>query len=86
MDAERSLQAMETKRENTAHTAVMSAQDLVSNIQPMTREQFEAEKNYHASVFLIRKLKQNGLITADEFQKIQKIIAGQAGSYLYSLL
>ena len=77
---------METKRENAAHTAVMSAQDLVSNIQPMTREQFEAEKNYHASVFLIRKLKQNGLITADEFQKIQKIIAGKTGSYLYSLL
>ena len=77
---------METKRENTVHTAVMSAQDLVSNIQPMTREQFEAEKNYHVSVSVIRMIKQNGLITADEFQKIQKIIAGKTGSYLYSLL
>ena len=77
---------METKRENTAHAAVMSAQDLVSNIQPMTREQFEAEKNYHVSVSVIRTLKQNGFITADEFQKIQRIIAGKTGSYLYSLL
>ena len=77
---------METKRENTVHTAVMSAQDLVSNIQPMTRAQFEAEKNYHISVSVIRMIKQNGLITADEFQKIQKIIAGKTGSYLYSLL
>lgn len=77
---------METKRENTVHTAVMSAQDLVAKIQPMTRAQFEAEKNYHASVSVIRKLKQNGLITADEFKKIQKIIAGKTGSYLFSLL
>ena len=77
---------METKRENTVHTAVMSAQDLVSKIQPMTRAQFEVEKNYHISVSVIRMIKQNGLITADEFQKIQKIIAGQTGSYLYSLL
>ena len=77
---------METKRENTVHTAVMSAQDLVSNIQPMTREQFEAEKNYHASVSILSMLKQNGLITTDEFKKIQKIIAGKTGSYLYSLL
>ena len=77
---------METKRENTVHTAVMSAQDLVSKIQPMTNAQFEAEKNYHVSVSVIRMLKQNGLITADEFNKIQKIIAGKTGSYLYSLL
>lgn len=77
---------METKRENTVHTAVMSAQDLVAKIQPMTRAQFETEKNYHASVSVIRMLKQNGLITADEFKKIQKIIAGKTGSYLYSLL
>ena len=77
---------METKRENTAHTAVMSAQDLVSKIQPMTNAQFEAEKNYHASVSVIRMLKQNELITADEFKKTQKIIAGKTGSYLFSLL
>ena len=77
---------METKRENTVHTSAISAQDLVSKFQPMTREQFESEKNYHASVFVIRKLKQSGLITADEFQKIQKIISGKTGSYLYSLL
>lgn len=77
---------METKRENTVHTAVTSAQDLVSKFQPMTREQFESEKNYHISVSIIRILKQNGLITADEFKKIQKIIAGKTGSYLYSLL
>lgn len=77
---------METKRENTVHTAVMSAQDLVAKIHPMTSAQFEAEKNYHASVSVIRKLKQSELITADEFKKIQKIIAGKTGSYLYSLL
>ena len=77
---------METKRENTVHTAATSAQDLVSKFQPMTREQFESEKNYHISVSIIRIMKQNGLITADEFQKIQKIIAGKTGSYLYSLL
>lgn len=77
---------METKRENTVHTAVTSKQDLVSKFQPMTREQFESEKNYHIPVSIIRILKQNGLITADEFQKIQKIIAGKTGSYLYSLL
>lgn len=77
---------METKRENTAHTAVISAQDLVSKIQPMTNAQFEAEKNYRIAVSVIRILKQSGLITADEFQKAQKIIAGKTGSYLYSLL
>ena len=77
---------METKRENTVHTSAISVQDLVSKFQPMTREQFESEKNYHISVSIIRILKQNGLITADEFQKIQKIIAGKTGSYLYSLL
>ena len=77
---------METKRENTVHTAATSAQDLVSKFQPMTREQFESEKNYHISVSVIRILKQNGLITADEFKKIQKIIAGKTGSYSYSLL
>ena len=77
---------METKRENTVHTSAISAQDLVSKFQLMTREQFESEKNYHISVSIIRILKQNGLITADEFKKIQKIIAGKTGSYLYSLL
>lgn len=77
---------METKRENTVHTAATSAQDLVSKFQPMTREQFESEKNYHISVSIICILKQNGLITADEFKKIQKIIAGKTDSYLYSLL
>ena len=77
---------METKRENIVHISAISAQDLVSKFQPMTREQFESEKNYHISVYIIRILKQNGLITADEFKKIQKIIAGKTGSYLYSLL
>lgn len=77
---------METKRENIVRTSAISAQDLVSKFQPMTREQFESEKNYHISVSVIRILKQNGLITADEFKKIQKIIAGKTGSYLYSLL
>ena len=77
---------METKRENIVHTSAISVQDLVSKFQSMTREQFESEKNYHISVSIIRILKQNGLITADESQKIQKIIAGKTGSYLYSLL
>ena len=77
---------METKRENIVRTSAILAQDLVSKFQPMTREQFESEKNYHISVSVIRILKQNGLITADEFKKIQKIIAGKTGSYLYSLL
>lgn len=44
---------METKRENTVHTSAISAQDLVSKFQPMTREQFESEKNYHISVSII---------------------------------
>ena len=77
---------METKRENTAHTAVISAQDLVSKFQPMTNAQFEAEKNYRIAVSVIRILKQSGLITADELQKAQKIVAGKTGSYSYSLL
>ena len=56
---------METKRENTVHTAVISAQDLVSKFQPMTNAQFEAEKNYRIAVCVIRILKQNGLNTAE---------------------
>ena len=77
---------METKRENTVHTAVTSKQDFVSKIQPMTNAQFEAEKNYRTALFVIRSLKQNGLITADEFQKMRTIIARETGSYSYSLL
>ncbi len=77
---------METKRENTVHTAVISAQDLVSKFQPMTNAQFEAEKNYRIAVCVIRILKQNGLITAEEFQKMRTIIAKETGSYSYSLL
>lgn len=77
---------METKRENTVHTAATSAQDLVSKFQPMTNAQFEAEKNYRISVSVIRILKQSGLITADGLRKAEKIIAGKTGSYLYSLL
>ncbi|MGN0178035.1 MAG: SHOCT domain-containing protein [Monoglobaceae bacterium] len=77
---------METKRENTAHTAATSAQDLVSKFQPMTNAQFESEKNYRIAVCVIRILKQNGLITAEEFQKMRTIIAKETGSYSYSLL
>lgn len=77
---------METKRENTAHTAATSAQDLVSKFQPMTNAQFETEKNYRIAVSVMRILKQNGLITAEEFQKMRTIIAKETGSYSYSLL
>ena len=77
---------METKRENTAHTAVISAQDLISKFQPMTNAQFETEKNYRIAVSVILILKQNGLITAEEFQKMRTIIAKETGSYSYSLL
>ena len=77
---------METKRGNTVHTAVTSTQDLVSKIQPMTNAQFESERNYRTALLVIRGLKQNGLITADEFQKIRTIVAKETGSYSYSLL
>ena len=38
------------------------------------------------AVCVIRILKQNGLITAEEFQKMRTIIAKETGSYSYSLL
>ena len=77
---------METKRENTVHTAATSAQDSVSKFQAMTNAQFESEKNYRIAVCVIRILKQNGLITAEEFKKMRTIIAKETGSYSFSLL
>ena len=56
---------MEMHIENTALTAATLQSDSVK--QPMTEEQFEREKCYHASMNLFQTMLKNGLITPEQY-------------------
>lgn len=52
----------------------------------MTVEQFEAEKNYHLSMYIFKTMLTDGVITNSEYKKIDTIIAKKYDAYSCSLL
>ena len=56
---------MEMHIENTALTAATLQTDSVK--QPMTEEQFERERRYHASMNLFQTMLKNDLITPEQY-------------------
>lgn len=77
---------METQKGVTAAMNATSVQDLVSKRLPMTKEQFEAEKDYQAIMSIFQTMHREGLISPKEYGKINTIIAKKTGSISGSLL
>ena len=51
----------------------------------MTKEQFEREKEYLVSLYIIKRLLKNEIITEDEFKKIKKILLEKHSPIISSL-
>lgn len=72
-DAVRNFNPMATPDENTALTTAISAAASKVVLQ-MNEEQFEAEKDYQASMLCFKQMLENGKITQEEYEQIDTIL------------
>ena len=76
---------MESGIENIVATSAMLLTDTGSKSLPMSKTQCRSEANYAVAIRIFRDMKENGLISEEEYSEIDTIIANKTASILADL-
>ena len=70
---------------NIAHTAVMW-QSVFKAVMQMRKEQYRADMLYQVSLSVAKTMREQGLITADEYDEIDTVLLAKYQPYLGRLI
>ncbi len=72
--------------ETRAVAAINSPTDFITKPEPITQEQMQADFDYYLAQKMIEKMRENGLITDDEFNKITVVNRKKFSPYLAAIM
>lgn len=72
--------------ETRAVAAISSPTDFITKPKPITQEQMQADFDYYIAQRMLGRMRENGLITDDEFNKITAVNRKKFSPYLAAIM
>lgn len=72
--------------ETRAVATISSPTDFITKPEPITQEQMQADFDYYIAQKMLEKMREKGLITDDEFNKIKAVNRKKFSPYLAAIM
>ena len=73
-------------QDNKSITAVTDAVSFITKLEPVTQEQLQGDFDYYIAQKMLEKLREQGLISDDEFNKITALNRRKFSPYLAEIM